>query len=139
MLFFDPFGLTSADRARPAAFMPAADVTASDGDLVLTMDVPGFAEQDLSIELYDGYLSVSGERAVPQAPEGTTFVHTERPYGRFERRIKVPDGVDPEAITANLADGVLSVIVPKPERLRPRKLEITSPGTGQRELAASTA
>lgn len=139
MLFFDPFRLTSAHLARPAVFAPTADVTASDSDLVLTMDVPGFAEEDLNIELYDGYLIVSGERAVPQAPEGTTFVHTERPYGRFERRIKVPEGVDPEAITANLADGVLSVIVPKPERLRPRKLEITSGGAGQRELEASTA
>ena len=57
--------------------------------------------------------------------------------GKFERRVKMPDGVDPEAITANLDDGVLSLIVPKPERLKPHTIAIGS-GT-QRELETTTA
>lgn len=139
MLFMDPFRLMSEPLTRPAAFLPSADITVSDTDIVLTLDVPGLADKDLSIELFDGHLIVSGERPAPELAEGTTFVHTERPFGRFERRIKVPDGVDPEKIMASISNGVLSLIVPKPEKLRPRTVQISSSRADQRELEAAAA
>jgi len=139
MLFMDPFRLTSSALTRPTAFLPAADVTVSDRDVVLTMDVPGLGENDLSIEFESGYLTVSGERALPQVGEGATYAHTERPFGKFERRIKLPDGVEPEKITASLTDGVLSLIVPKSEQLRPRTVQIETGKTHQRELETATA
>jgi HSP20 family protein len=66
------------------------------------------------------------------------FAHRERAFGAFERRIKVPDGVDPDGITASLDNGVLSLIVPKPERLKPKTIAI-SPGSEQRQLETATA
>lgn len=139
MLFMDPFRLTSTPLLRPHVFLPTADVTVSDSDIVLTLDVPGLAEEDLAIEFADGYLTVAGERKLPQLAEGTAYTHTERPFGRFERRIKLPDGVEPDAITASLTDGVLSLIVPKPDQLRPRRLQISAGKTEQRELETTTA
>jgi HSP20 family protein len=136
MLFsFDPFEPLVGQFARTPAFMPATDVAVGDGDLVLTMDVPGLTHDDLSIELLDGYLVVSGERKPAPAPNLT---HRERAFGKFERHIKVPDGVDPEAITANLDNGVLSVIVPKPERLKRKTIAIGA-GSEQRELETTTS
>jgi len=87
------------------------------------------------IELLDGFLVVRGER---KAVAGDGLAHRERAFGAFERRIKVPDGVDPEAITASMDNGVLSLIVPKPERLRPKAIAISG-GDQQRELATSTS
>ena len=137
MLWTDPFALFTAPATR-TAFLPAADVTVSDGDMVLTMDLPGMTPDDLEIELVDGYLTVRGERKRPEVAEGTRWVHSERPFGRFERRIKLPRGVDPDKVTASMTDGVLSLIVPKPERLIPKAIKIGA-GDQQRELETATA
>jgi len=137
MLWSDPFAPFAAQLTR-APFMPSVDVTVGDGDLVLTMDVPGLGADDVSIEFEDGYLLVRGERKRPEVPEGTSWVHAERAFGKFERVVKVPAGVDPDRVTASLADGVLSLIVPKPARMKPRTIAIAS-GSQDRELEAATA
>jgi HSP20 family protein len=105
---------------------------------VLTLDLPGLTADDVSIELADGFLSVRGTRKRPQAAEGTSWVHSERPVGSFERRIAVPKGVDADAITASMDNGVLSLIVPKPERLNPKTIAIASSGE-QAQLEPATA
>jgi HSP20 family protein len=113
-------------------------VAVSEDDVVITMDVPGFRSDELSIEVEDRFLTVRGERKRPQAAEGTSYVHVERPFGSFERRITIPGGADPDRITASLHDGVLSLIVPKPERLKPKAIAIDG-GTEQRRLETTTA
>jgi HSP20 family protein len=137
MLWNDVFTPLSAHLNR-STFLPPADVTVSDSDLVLTLDLPGLTADDLEIELVDGYLAVRGERKRPEAAEGTRWAHNERAFGRFERRITLPDGVDPDAITATMDNGVLSLIVPKPARMIPRTIAIGS-GTDQRQLETSAA
>src|SRR3954471_24304291 len=120
-LVFDPF---TPLFARAGAFAAPADVIVGENDLLLTMDLPGMTADDLEIELLDGYLSVRGERRRPEVGEGKAFAHSERPFGRFERRFRVPDGVDPNSILARMDNGVLSLIVPKPERLKPKTIAI---------------
>jgi HSP20 family protein len=123
LLFHDPFAPLVSQFAG-AAFTPKVDVTVGQNDMLLTFDVPGLTTDDLSIELIDGYLVVRGERKRPDLQEGSGLVHGERPYGAFERRIKVPDDVDPDAIAASMDNGVLSLIVPKPERTKPKTIAI---------------
>jgi HSP20 family protein len=137
MLFdaFAPFDQLFAPAAR--SFMPAADLTVSDADMVLTMDLPGMTADDLDIQVLDGYLVLRGERRRPQPVEGSRLTHIERSFGSFERRVRLPDGVDPAAITASMTDGVLSLIIPKPERLQPHAIEIQA--GGDRELTAGAA
>ena len=145
-MLFDPFApFDSAfgrTWARAGAFIPAADVSVSDSDLVLTLDLPGVTADALELEVLDGHLNIRGERRRPELNEGSGWVHTERAFGRFERRLKLPEGVDPDNITANFEDGVLSLIVPKPERMKPRTITIAtgsnSVKSGERkELAAA--
>ena len=139
MLFFpDPFQPLVGQLGGGRAFAPPVDVTVSDGDLVLTMDVPGLTGDDLSIELADGYLFVRGERKRPELAEGSSFAHRERAFGRFERSIKLPGGVDGDAIMATVDHGVLSLIVPKPERLKPKTIAIGS-GAQQKQLETTAA
>src|SRR3712207_3033533 len=113
MLLSDPFTPLLSQLTR-AAFMPPADVTVGEGDLQLTMDLPGLTPDDVSIELLDGSIVVRGERRRPEVAEGVQWVHSERPFGRFERQITIPDGVDGDRISATMTDGVLSLVVPKP-------------------------
>jgi HSP20 family protein len=137
-LVFDPFTPLFPPLNRGAAFTAPADVTVGENDLMLTMDLPGLTAEDLDIEVLDGSLTVRGERRPPEVGEGKSFVHTERPFGRFERRIKLPAGVDPDSIMARMDNGVLSLIVPKPERLKPRTISIGT-SSDQRELETANA
>jgi HSP20 family protein len=138
LLWTDPFAPFLAHVPRTATFLPPADVTVSDGDLVLTLDLPGLTADDVAIELVDGFLTVRGERKRPQLAKGTSWVHSERAFGSFERRIAVPKGVDADAIMASMDNGVLSLIVPKPDRLKPKTIEIAA-GAERKELETATA
>ena len=141
MLLFDPFAPFESYVTRAGgrtSFMPAADISVSENDVVLTMDLPGLTAEDLEIEMHDGHLIVRGERRRPELAESSRWVHAERTFGAFERRVKLPDGVDPDAITASMADGVLSLIVPKPERMKPRTIRIGA-GAERREIETTAA
>jgi HSP20 family protein len=138
LLWTDPFTSFLTHAPRAATFLPPADVTVSEGDLVLTFDLPGLTADDVSIELADGFLTVRGERKRPELPNGTSWIHSERAFGSFARRIAVPKGVDADAIMASMDNGVLSLIVPKPERLKPRTIEIAS-GAERKELEPTAA
>jgi HSP20 family protein len=133
MLWSDPFAMFPV--ARGSAFLPPADVTVSSGDLVLTLDLPGLTTDDIDIELVDDALTVRGARKRSQVADGTTWALAERAFGAFERTFRVPRGVDPDSIAATVEHGVLSLIIPKPERLQPKRIAV---GT-QRELETSAA
>jgi HSP20 family protein len=109
-------------------YQPPVDVTVSDRDLVLTMDVPGLTAEDLSIDLVDGHLVVRGERPPAFLPDGSRFDRRERAYGRFERVVELPHEVDAEAITASVDHGVLSLIAPKRKHHQRRAVALDSGG-----------
>jgi len=107
-----------------ARWMPAADVI-EDGDATLIrMDVPGLQEDDLRVEAVDGILTLAGSRADERAAERGGYRRVERVSGRFERRFRLPEGADADAITARLERGVLEVRVPKPAEAEPRRIAI---------------
>src|SRR4029079_3893054 len=87
------------------------------------------------IELIDGALTVRGARKQPKLADGTTWALAERAFGAFERTFRVPREIDPDSIAATMENGVLSLIVPKPERPQPKRIAV---GT-QRELETTTA
>jgi HSP20 family protein len=129
------------------SFVPAADVVVTDDDVTVIMDVPGLKVDDVTIELIGDTLTVRGERAYPYGDdEGRTWQRVERGFGKFERVLRVPAGLDPEQISASMADGVLTLHIPKPESRKPRRIEITTNGrpaleqnTDERELAGAAA
>jgi HSP20 family protein len=108
-------------------FIPPADVLVGEEGVMVYMDVPGLRAQDLEIELENDVLSVHGERPFPYRTEGgqqQAVRRVERGFGRFERSLRVPRGLDPGAVEASLSDGVLSLRIPKPESLKPHRIEI---------------
>jgi HSP20 family protein len=111
---------------RTGAFRPAADLAVSESDLVLTLDLPGLTPEDLAIEVQNDELTVRGERRPREAGDATSYVYAQRPLGTFEHRIRIPEGVDADRITASMEHGVLSLIVPKPEPVKPKKISLGS-------------
>jgi len=96
---------------------------------VLRADLPGMREDDVSIELENNVLSISGERKHESA-EGKGFYRLERASGAFSRSLTLPEGVDAEAIAASFQDGVLELRIPKPEQRKPHRVRISA-GAGK--------
>ena len=113
------------------AFLPPADVLVTDEDVMVRMDVPGLSAEQLEIDLQDDVLSIRGERADPyrgQSAQQTTWHRIERAFGRFERTLRLPKGLESDAIDASLVDGVLTIRIAKPEPLKPRRIHISGAG-----------
>jgi HSP20 family protein len=108
------------------SWIPAVDIVETDDDYVLRADLPGLTEQDISIELHNDVLTVSGERKSEHEERRHGYYRVERSSGSFRRSVRLPEGVSPESIRATFERGVLEVIVPKPEQQGPHKVTITA-------------
>ena len=123
-----------------SAFVPAADVVVTDDEVTVHMDVPGLRRENLEIELENDVLAIRGERTYPYATgdgERHAWQRIERGFGRFERTLRVPSGLDSDAVAAELADGVLTIRIPKPEALKPRRVEIEAAGESRQPEGAT--
>jgi HSP20 family protein len=142
-MLLEPFDtLFEANRRRPGAwargFLPATDLLVGEEEVQVVMDVPGFKADDLEIELADGVLTVRGERRYPTArTRPTSWIDSERGYGRFERVLQVPEDVEPGALGASMSDGVLTLSIPLPQARRPHRIEIGG-GAGGEAIEATT-
>jgi HSP20 family protein len=111
-------------------WMPAMDLLETDDHFVLRADLPGMSEEDVSIELEDTTLTVSGQRKAQHEERREGAYRVERAFGSFSRSLTLPQGVDPESVTASFDKGVLEVRVPKPEQRKPKRIAI---GGGDRQ------
>jgi HSP20 family protein len=104
---------------------------------VLRADLPGLSEKDVNIELEDNVLTVSGERKAEHEERKEGYYRVERASGTFSRSLTLPEGVDPEAVSANFERGVLEVRIPKPEQRKPRKVTISAGNSGSKTIEGS--
>ena len=111
-------------------WVPAMDLTEAEDHFVLKADLPGLAEDDVSIEVQDNTLTISGERQAEHVQREKGWHRIERSFGRFSRALTLPDGVNPDGVSAEFDRGVLSVRIPKPEERQPRRIAI---GVGGRD------
>jgi HSP20 family protein len=109
-------------------WMPAMDLVETEDHFVLRADLPGMTEDDVKIEFEDGALTVSGERKAEHESKNEGYYRVERAFGSFSRSLTLPQGVDPESVTASFDNGVLEVRIPKPEERKPRRIEIGAAG-----------
>jgi HSP20 family protein len=117
---FGPLG----QRTAGLAWRPLADVSETDQAYVIEVEVPGVADEDLTIEVDGGELIIRGEYK-EREKAGLLRTRTRR-VGQFEYRALLPRTVDPDAVTAGLAEGVLTVTAPKTETAKPRRIAITA-------------
>jgi HSP20 family protein len=129
-LFDAFFGGGGNAQATAARWVPAVDLVEGEDHFLLKADLPGLDEGDVSIEVSDGTLSISGERKVEHESRERGFTRIERAHGSFNRSLTLPDGVDPDAISARFDRGVLEVRIPKPEERKPRRVQIMAGESG---------
>jgi HSP20 family protein len=108
----------------PIGWIPAVDIEETEDAYVVEAELPGVKREDVNIDVSGNELSISGE-IKERKHEGVVRRHTRR-VGRFEFRVTLPGVVNPEGVEAKLNDGVLSVRVPKAERMQRRRIEVQS-------------
>ncbi|HLH67283.1 MAG TPA: HSP20 family small heat-shock protein [Solirubrobacteraceae bacterium] len=122
------------------AFVPAADLVVNDDEVTVFMDVPGLKSENLEIEVTGDVLTVRGERSYPYGDQqgDRSWYRLERGFGKFQRLLQVPKGIDASSIRAELVDGVLTLHIPQPEARKPRRIEISA-GAGRPEIESSAS
>ena len=125
---------TLFDQSQPQRWVPAMDLVEADDHFLLRADLPGLTEDDVNIEFRDNTLTISGERKAEHEQAERGWYRLERQFGKFSRSLSVPDGVNPDAVEARFADGVLEVRIPKPEARKPRRIAISG-GNGSKPAA----
>ncbi|NNL85580.1 MAG: Hsp20/alpha crystallin family protein [Myxococcales bacterium] len=116
-----------AEGVRPAArgsTVPGIDAYEFDDRYELHIDVPGMSKDNVGVEFEDGWLAVKGTRE-REVPDGAKVLRAGRRTGDFHKRISVGEEVDVKGITAEVRNGVLSVVVPKSDRAKPRQIPIS--------------
>ncbi len=119
------FGRTEAPwNGGGVEFLPAADVAETDKGYEITMDLPGINPKDLTVEIREGSLCVSGERKAAREEKGKTYCCCERAEGRFNRVIPLDLPVDRDKVEARYHDGVLTITVAKKAGAETKRIEI---------------
>lgn len=117
-------GLFEGNGRQTQSWVPTADVWETEQELVYAFDLPGVAQDSISVEAEDGALTVTAERKQSAEVSREHYHRFERRYGTFARTVGLPQGVTEDAITATYNDGVLEIHVPKPEQAKPKKIEV---------------
>lgn len=129
----DPFALMRSmlrdfDRVAPGGaaqpVFPAVNVWQGDEAIAITAELPGVDPADIDISVRENVLTISGERRVPDLPQEARWHRQERAFGKFTRAIRLPFAAAGDKVEARMANGVLRVVVGRPEDEKPRKIEI---------------
>ena len=135
--FFGP----SMEGNRVANLMraPAADVVETENEIRVIVEMPGIRADDVNVDIENNVLTIKGEKQEQrqEGDERSTWHLSERRYGSFSRSFVLPRDVDQEGIRAAFENGILSVTVPKSERARRRRIEVSADG-GRRKVEAAT-
>lgn len=105
---------------------PAVDVFETNDAVVLKAELPGLSTDDVSVEVDDNVLTISGERILRDSVEKGHYYRLERSYGTFSRSLTLPQGIKADEVSATFTDGVLAVTVPKADEVKPRKVAIAA-------------
>jgi HSP20 family protein len=104
---------------------PALDLYQSNDNVIAVVDLPGMRKEDIEISLHDGTLTISGERKRESSSNGENAERTERYIGTFRRSIALPTRVDTSKVSATYRDGILTVMLPKAEEVKPKQIQVS--------------
>nr|WP_253450845.1 Hsp20/alpha crystallin family protein [Natronospira proteinivora] len=123
---FDGVPAYEGETGEVSDWMPAVDIREETDRFILTADVPGVDPKDIEITMENGTLTIRGQRRSENTEERNGFRRVERVSGQFFRRFVLPDSADAESISAKSNNGVLEVVIPKQEKVQPRRIQVKS-------------
>jgi HSP20 family molecular chaperone IbpA len=120
----------AADEAAPGEhtrcgchYRPHVDILEKDDELVVLADVPGATGEDIDVDFEEGNLTIHA-KVKPRQDDSTEYLMHEYGVGDYYRTFRVSEAIDAAKITAEYADGVLTLHLPKAESTKPRKIDV---------------
>lgn len=114
-----------------AGFAPALDVQENEAGVTVTAELPGMEQKDITLELDDEVLSLSGEKKAETSKEQGGFHVQERSHGSFRRTVVLPFAPAPDSVTASFANGTLTITLPRPPQAKAASRRIPIGGGAQ--------
>jgi HSP20 family protein len=122
--FRNPLGAIDDSLRSPAGWAPALEVTDGEREVTVRAELPGIDPKDLDISVAGNLLTLSGEKRSEKDDRDGRLFRSERMFGSFRRSVTLPEGVDPDKVTADYDKGVLTVKVGKDPKVQPRRIKI---------------
>ena len=116
--------LFTTTPSETTGWLPSVDIKETEKEFVMSVELPGVTPKDVSVEVKDGCLTISGEKKLESEEKKDRYTRIERCYGSFTRSFTLSENVDETKIGASHKDGVLTLTLPKKEGVKPRKIEI---------------
>ncbi len=116
--------LGEGEDIKSGSWVPPVDIYETENEIVIKAEVPGVALNDIEIKVEDDTLIIRGEKKFERDIEKETYHRAERVYGKFQRSFIIPKSVDKEGIKASLKQGVLTIVLPKKEEVKPKEISI---------------
>ncbi len=128
----DPFAIFQDlnrwfDTSSPkmSEWMPRLDVMADDDKWIVRAEVPGVEADAIDITVEDGLLTIQGSRSFESETKEEAYTRKEIYEGSFSRSVRLPKGIDAEAITATHKNGVFEITVPKAAEVLPKRVPVS--------------
>lgn len=123
-LFNEPLKAMEPKLLRAEGWVPELDVSETDTDVTIRAEVPGVPAKDLEITLANGVLTVAGAKNELEEKKGENYYLCERRFGSFRRNIGLPESIDPEKITAESDNGLITIRIAKKPGAKPKVVEV---------------
>ena len=114
-----------AVKSRRDSFVPSIDISETEDQFLISAELPGMKKEDITINLENSRLSISGKRTFEKEDKGKKYHRVETSYGSFERSFQLPDNVDEESISASYENGLLNISIQKNEQEVKKQIEIS--------------
>ena len=115
----------TSEGTRPGpVFVPAVDILENEQELILLADMPSVNNNNVDIDLRDNQLTITG-RIEPAESEKEVTLYKEFSYGDYFRQFTLSDKIDQGKISAKMQDGVLRLVLPKVEKMKPQKIKVS--------------
>jgi HSP20 family protein len=116
----------NAGAVATAEWAPAVDIKEEENRFVIHADIPGVNPEDIDVSMEKGVLTIKGEKNTEAKTEKDNYKRVERIYGSFYRRFSLPDTANNDAISAKIKNGVLDIVIPKREAVKPKKISVSA-------------
>jgi len=122
--FEEPFFPFDRGDVFEKTWAPKVDIYDTKDAFMINAELPGVDKNDIKVDVNGRLLTLRGERKTETEENETSYYRREMYCGTFERTFTLPEPVDPALIKAEYKDGVLHLVVPKPEERKPKQIEI---------------
>lgn len=103
---------------------PHVDIYDEETQIILSAELPGLTQEEISVDIDKNILMISGERKMETNEQTGNFTRRERYFGSFSRSFQLPETVNQENIEASMDKGVLKIVLPKLEQAKPKQIKV---------------